>query len=322
MTINLSPEQPTLHARQLDELISLWLAHCRACLPAATVDGYEYKIKWFRDWWSHIGPACSYVLTKAHLARFARWLADEYGKNGVRLSFNTRRDVLRRLRQALRWAQAEGYTDSRDYAQWVPHPDGGAPLRRAATLEQLQALLDAASRTAQPARNYALLATLIGTGIRRSEAASLRVQDCAFHADGTGVALIRGKRTRANPTGERLVALDCATATALAAFIAAEHTSHGALFCGARAGVALSPQGVYKIVRQCATLANLSMEIIGCHDLRRAFATRSQSAASVVQKQLGHSSSTMTDHYRRLDVDDVRLSLVSPLEALRLRNLR
>lgn len=317
MTINLQPAQPTLDARNLEELISLFLADCRARLPPLTVAGYQYKLDWFMQWWKEIGPACGYVLRKSDLVRFARWLADERGKTGARLSYNSRRDVLRRLRQVFHWANAGGHTDGRDYAVWVPRAAGGPPLRKAATLEQLQLLLDATSRTPHPARNYALLATLIGTGIRRTEAANLRVEDVSFYADLTATALIRGKRTEANPTGERFVALDRATAEAVAAFITSSHISRGPLFTGQRAGVALTPQGVYKVVKLCVELAGLSEELCACHDMRRAFATRAQVSASVAQKQLGHASSTMTDHYRRLDVDDVRAVLVSPLEALR-----
>ena len=319
MTINLTPAQPSLHADNLEQLISLWLADCRARLPPLTVDGYRYKVAWFVQWWRNIGPACDYVLKKSDLVRFANWLRDERSKVGVRLSHNSRKDVLRRLRQMFRWANANGYTDGRDYAVWIPRPDGGPPLRKAATLDQLQHLLDAASRTPHPARNYALLATLIGTGIRRSELAGLRVQDIQFYGDLTGIALVRGKRTAANPSGERFVALDRATGEAIAAYISTSHIYAGPLFCGQRAGVALTPQGVYKVVKLCVRLAGLSMEICACHDMRRAFATRAQNSAQMVQKQLGHSSAAMTDHYRRLDVDDVRDVLISPLEALRRR---
>ncbi len=319
MTINLTPAQPTLQAQHLEELISLFLADCRARLPELTVDGYQYKLDWFLSWWKQIGPACGFVLRKSDLLRFARWLKDERGKVGVRLSYNSRKDILRRLRQVFHWANANGYTDGRDYAVWVPRAEGGAPLRKAATLDQLQRLLDATSRTPHPARNYALLATLIGTGIRRSELANLRVQDIQFYADLTGTALIRGKRTEANPTGERYVALDHATAEAIAAYITTSHISSGALFCGHRAGVALSPQGVYKVVKLAVKLAGLSEDICACHDMRRAFATRAQNNDATVQKQLGHASPAMTAHYKRLDIDDVRDVLISPLEALRRR---
>jgi site-specific recombinase XerD len=90
------------------------------------------------------------------------------------------------------------------------------------------------------------------------------------------------------------------------------------LFIGQR-GKRLTGQGVYKVVKTAIAEAHLQNQIIGPHDLRRAFATYyrrnrgDKQSADLLRRQLGHAGYAQTDEYTLLEVDDIRLDLVSPV---------
>lgn len=315
--INLQPAEPVLDASHIEQLIVCWLDDCALRLPAETIDGYRYKIQYFCDWWAERGPGLAYHLRRRDLIRFEMELRSMPARHGDVLSYHTRNDVLRRLRQMFKWSFREGYT-SQDYSSWLPAADGEPPRRTAATLAQLRSLFLAAAKTSYPARNRAILALFIGTGVRRGECASLTVADLRFHADGSGVATVRGKRTKANRTGVRDVAFDAATGSCLLAYLEASGYSDGPLWPG-RDGRPLSVKSLYRIVRQCVASAGLDGMIQACHDLRRAFAThyarafKGQIYDDILRRQMGHTTFRMTAQYSLLDADDIRESIRSPM---------
>ncbi len=316
--IRREPDTAGLDARDLDWLLERFLLDRRGVIDGATVDGYAFKLAWFRAWWQQVGPGCDWILTRETLLAFERYLRGVTSpRTGRPLAYHTRKDVLRRLREALRWAQAVGYLD-RSYAAWVPPAQGGAPVRRAARVEALWRLMEAAAQSPYPARDRTILALMIGMGLRRGEVAALNVEDLVVEADQSGEATVHGKRTKANPTGIRLAAFDAATGRYVVAYLDACGYAAGPLF-RAPGGSRLTPVGVYKAVKRAIRLAGLQDSIQGCHDLRRAFAThwarehKGERAADLLRRQLGHASFQMTTHYLLTEVDDIREEIVSPL---------
>lgn len=321
-TINLNPPEPALHAAHLDDLIQLWLNYLYARRDRETVDGYAYKVVHFRNWWSEMGPQKDWLLHREDFDEFAGYLAEEpVSRVGKQLSFNSQHDVLRRLRQMFRWAKNKGYTEGRDYTDWVPSPEGEAPRRKVATDKDLARLFRAAGRSIQPGRDRAMIALFIGTGIRRSECAGLRVEDVQIYSDSTGVASVKGKRTRANRSGVREVAFDSATGGFLRAYLDVYGYTFGPLFRSSH-GNPLKPTGIYKCVKRCIIDAGLEKQIVGCHDLRRAFAThfarkyKGDVHADLLRRQLGHSSFRTTSQYLLLETDDMRSTIKSPVAHL------
>ena len=319
--INLKPVEPALDARALDELIALWLADCESRIATDTVQGYAYKIEHFRTWWAQVGPEQDWKLRKRDLVVFERDLQQIRSRRGNVLTYHTRHDVLRRLAAMFRWAHREGYTEAANYSAWVPEADGRPPVRQAAGLDALRSLFEASGRSPYPARDRAILAVLIGTGMRRGECASLRVEDLQMHADGSGVARVRGKRTRANRTGERQVAFDAVTGRQLAHYLDASGLRSGSLWPGTRGPI--TAQGVYLVVKRCVREAGLEGVIRGPHDLRRTFATLLTRHArdqlidgDLIRRQMGHTTYRMTSQYSLLDVEDIRDTLVSPMSML------
>lgn len=315
-TIDRTPHVPALDGTHLNWLIDHYIQACRARLDRqATVDVYEDKLRWFTRWWEGEGPKCDWRLRQADLERFEKYLRAVVSPLTKRvLAYNTRHDVLRRLRKALRWAYENNHV-KRDYSSWIPKADGGPPQRKAAGVAALRRLLDAAGDGANPPRDRAILAMLIGMGLRRAEIANLDVESMTFDEDGSGYADVTGKRTRAKPTGKRQAAFDSTTGECIAAHLAAAGYKDGPLFRN-RFRQRIGAYGVYKIVKAAIRRAGLEGEIQACHDLRRAFAThhfRQRKDKALLQRQLGHVKYATTDTYTLLDINDIRREIVSPL---------
>lgn len=315
--INLDPVEDFLDAEHLVKLIERWLSIRR--VDPSTLAGYQQKVDYFVRWWEKRGKAQGWRLTKSDLDDFEVHLREVRSfQSGKPLSWHTRNDALRRLRQMFHWA-FETERTSENYASWVPTADGAAPERLAATPEQLARLMIAAAESRMPLRDQAILATFIGTGIRLAEMAGLRVNHITMLADGSGTALVTGKRTKANPLGRRIVAFDDITGRYLIRHMDQSMIVTGGLWL-TEAGKPFGRQGIYRMVKRTIRVAGLQESIQACHDLRRAFATilslmhpDAPGWGDMVRRQLGHKKYSQTAEYTLLTADDIREHIVSPL---------
>lgn len=319
--INLQPDCDVLDGRQLPALIRAWLEYCRTKRPKLTVDGYEFKVAYFVQWWADVGNWLNWELSEDTLLQFSAWLDTTKTNHGNPLSYNSKNDILRRLRQCLRWAYRRGYTNGRDFSAWVPQPAGGPTLRVAVVMDDLQRLLDAAGKSPFAERDQAILALFIQTGIRRAECASILIENIRMTDDLSGAMRVVGKRTKAKPTGERMVAFDALAGQFVAVHLRQCGATSGPLFC-AVGGVPLSPQGIYKAVKRSIEVAGLSETIVGPHDLRRAFITdwrrrlRGAGYDHLLRMQVGHVKDSVTDLYDLADMEDLKGIISGPLSLL------
>ena len=315
--INLEPDTDVLDGRQLPKLIELWLDDCRSRLPAYTVDGYADKIAYFVVWWADVKAWKNCELGQADIQQFAKWLATTTTARRQPLSVTTQQDVLRRLRQCLRWAYATDRLPV-DLAKWVPRLAPKTKRRRVLTVEELEKLLAAGKQAADPLRDTCALAVLIQTGIRRAELRSIQVATIRLMADQSGSLRVVGKRTKANPTGERTVAVDAKAGKSLAAYLDVHGWKDGPLLRNA-AGDPVSLKTIERIVDRAADRAGLRQAIQGCHDLRRAFIThwrRSNRGAGydhLLRMQVGHASDAISDIYDLADEQDLMDVIRGPL---------
>jgi len=215
-----------------------------------------------------------------------------------------------------RFITREGITDEDPSARLRP-PKTPQRLPKALTIEQVEALLDAAGPAPGPdametgdaslarLRDRALLELLYATGARVSEVVQLDVDDLA-HGD---VLRVRGKGSK-----ERIVPVGSYARAAVDAYLARarpELSRRGPatprLFLGVR-GAPLSRQSAWLIIQQAADRAGLTAHV-SPHTLRHSFATHLLQGGAdvrVVQELLGHASVATTQIYTHVTVDALR----------------
>lgn len=307
-TIDLSPKSPRLYARQLPELIERYLETVACDNQAQTAYGYRAKLRYVVEWWQETGPASDWMLGAVELARLNDYLDGVIARTGEPLSFNSRSDVLRRLKQCLRWAKDRGFAPI-DLSGDVPTPRGMTPDRKPVELEALARLLEAARCGDNPGRDVALVALLAGTGIRCEECASLLTGDITLYADASGYAVLR--KTKLDKP--RTVGIDSATGVYLRPWLDVLRDAHSPLFPSRNGGGAraLSSHGVYKLIVRLAEEAGVREHVRGAHDLRRMFATMwlrklpGKGYGELLQRQMGHASFATTQRYSLQDVNRI-----------------
>lgn len=318
-TIRREPSIPTLHAADLNWLISQYLGWQRTQLDnQKTVDCYGCKLRWFTDWWEQVGPGQEWLLCQADMLTFEHYLRGARSELTKRpLSWHTRNDVLRRLREMFHFACAKSYTE-KDYAEWIPKADGGPPQRHAATFAALMKLLAEAGNSSNAPRDRAMIAMMMGMGLRRIEIVNLNVEDVVIEADHSGYANVTGKKTTANLSGQRQAVFDTATGRIVVAHLDSVDYLRGPLFRTSK-DTRMNCQAVHRATKKLIEAAGLEDEIQACHDLRRAFATfsaryrKGNDNADRRRRQLGHAKFSQTAEYELLDVEDLRVDFISPL---------
>jgi site-specific recombinase XerD len=173
------------------------------------------------------------------------------------------------------------------------------------TREQAQMWLSAPNpRTLKGLRDRALLAVLIGCGLRRAEAASLSF-DHVQQRDGRWVLVdLIGKRDKI-----RSIPIPNWTKTSIDAWSQASGVAEGLVFRAVNKGDRLmgdgiTPQAIRNIVADYA--GKLEHAGIAPHDLRRTFAKlayKGGAALDQIQLSLGHESIQTTEDYLGVEQD-------------------
>lgn len=167
------------------------------------------------------------------------------------------------------------------------------------TRDQAQALLNAPdTSTLKGLRDRAILAVLVGCGLRRSEAATLLMEHIQ-QRDGRWVVcdlVGKGNRTRTVPMPSwAKAAIDAWT---LAAAISVGRLFRAIHKGGYVNGEAMSDQGIADVVRTYAKECGYAA--LAAHDLRRTFAKLAHKGGAgldQIQLSLGHASIKTTERY-------------------------
>lgn len=166
------------------------------------------------------------------------------------------------------------------------------------TKAEAQHLLDVPDiGTVKGLRDRAMIAVMLGCGLRRAEIAALDY-GAIVQRDGRWVIVdMVGKGGKV-----RTVPMPSWTKAAIDAWTAASGRSSGRVFVAVNkgdkvAGDGMTPQAVYNTVEAYATASGLS---VAAHDLRRTFAKlahKGGAALEQIQLTLGHSSIQTTERY-------------------------
>jgi len=282
--------QPTIEAAHgLDPLIALVTDtltshHSRRAYRKALTD--------FIHWWIEQGrPAFSRALVN----RYKTVLQDQ----GLAPStINQRLSAVRRL------ATEAAYTGLADQAILAGIKavrgvrSGGIRTGKWLTLEQAQVLINTPNTaTLKGLRDRAILAVLIGAGLRREETARLDVSHLQILDDRPVLADIVGKRNKI-----RTVPLPDFAYQALTEWLEAASIREGRVFRpinrgGHVAGEEITAQALYGVVGSYTRACGLSLTP---HDLRRTFSKLARQGGArleQIQLALGHASIQTTERY-------------------------
>jgi integrase len=175
----------------------------------------------------------------------------------------------------------------------------GVPVGNWLTAEQGKRLLAGASRDSLPGkRNYAMLAMLIGCGLRRGELLALRCDAIQLREEHWVIADLIGKAGHI-----RTVPVPDWVKTAIDAWKEGSGINDGALFrsinkAGRIWGDGMTPKVLWEVVREAAARAGI--EKLAPHDLRRTCARLCHLAGGEldqIQFLLGHVSIQTTERY-------------------------
>ena len=224
-------------------------------------------------------------------------------ESAARLAPSSQARRLSALRQFYRFAVSEGLR-AEDPSRLIDGPKPGRPLPKYLSVEEVEALIEAAGHEKGPAghRLRALLELLYGAGLRVSELVGLRLS--AIGEDGMALR-ITGKGGR-----ERITPLTDPARLALAAYLPHRRTylKRGVkpeacpwLFPSARsASGCLTRQRFFQLIKRLALRAGLDPARLSPHTLRHAFATHLLEGGAdlrSVQKMLGHADIGTTQIY-------------------------
>lgn len=166
------------------------------------------------------------------------------------------------------------------------------------TKAQAEAMLRTPNQsTLKGCRDRALLAVLIGAGLRRAEVAGLTVGQLQQREGRWVIVDVRGKRNKT-----RSVAVAGWVADDVARWLRVAGITDGKIFRAMRrgdhvAGAGLSEQAVFDVVVEYATMIGVDVKP---HDLRRSFAGLARKGGATVEQiqvSLGHASIATTERY-------------------------
>lgn len=241
-------------------------------------------------------------LSKAIVQRYAATLREE-GKQAKNI--NQRLSAIRKL---AREAADNGALPDQ-IARGIENVKGiraeGTHAGNWLTLEQAQRLIETPdTRTLKGLRDRALLAVLIGCGIRRQEAADLTLSHIQQRDSRWVIVDMVGKRNKT-----RTVPMPNWTKTAIDDWTGAAHIKSGRVFRSFAKGDkvdgdSMTPQAIRDAVTGYAKACGL--ERIAPHDLRRTFAKLAHKGGSgldQIQLSLGHASIQTTGRYLGVQQD-------------------
>jgi site-specific recombinase XerD len=260
---------------------------------------YERHLRDFIDWY---GSSDQTALNKATVQRYAA----ELRESG--LSASTINQRLSAIRKLATEASDNGALDAQ-IASGIRAVKGirqeGTRTGNWLAKREAQQLLNAPNTsTLKGLRDRAILALLVGCGLRRSEIVNLTF-DRVQQRDGRWVLVdLIGKRNKV-----RSVPMPSWSKQAIDQYASAASVKDGIMFRpvnkgGRLIGEQMTEQAVYNLVMQYA--ASLDLQNLAPHDLRRTFAKLAHKGGSgldQIQLSLGHSSIQTTERYLGIEQD-------------------
>jgi site-specific recombinase XerD len=262
---------------------------------------YRQSLKDFLIWYSEQGKP---GLSKRVVQRYKRYLQDrELSPATINLRLCAIRKFIREATDNDLIKLKPRIADGIERVKGVRNE--GTRIGNWLNLKQAQELLDAPdTKTLKGKRDQAILATLLGTGLRRTEIARLTFSHLQQREGRWVIVDIRGKRNRV-----RSIPIPSWVKFAIDKWAKAACIKEGYIFRSMRKGDrsngwVMSTQGIRNVVKEYTEA--IGLKDIAPHDLRRTFAKlvyKAGAELSQIQMTLGHYSIETTERYLGVEQD-------------------
>lgn len=286
----------------MQSLIASFLLERQAngCTPQ-TLQWHRDSLSLFVAWLeSQDCPNDPNAWTPTLLRQYVVHVQGRMRKDGKPLAGSTVTSYVQSVLAFVRWLVAEELID-RDITKNVRKPPPPHVEKQPLTDDELRSLLVAAKASTHPLRDYAILCLLIDTGLRAAELTSLTLACVSFEQQLILVRNGKGRKDRAVP-------FSLTTGKAVRAYLHKERSPERQtdLLFITDDGQALAIRSLHSLIRRLACVAGVDRA--HPHLFRHTFAVhflRNGGDSLMLQRLLGHSSLTMTNHYVTMQTGDL-----------------
>lgn len=265
-------------------------------LSQNTVIGYRFDIEKFINYLKEIGTA----LRDVTLPILQQFVADMHD---VGISPRSQARIVSGLKSFFKYLVMAGYTEENPSIM-LETPNIGLHLPEVLTLEEIDRLENEIdTSTTEGVRNYAIIETLYGCGLRVSELVNLEISR-VFLKDKYLMVNGKGSKERIVPMSDMVIDLISDYLKVRGDVI--KPGEENVLYLSRR-GTRLTRQMIFTIIKRLATQAGIK-KTISPHTLRHSFATHLLEGGAnlrAIQQMLGHETIATTEIY--LHIDSTRL---------------
>jgi len=265
-----------------------------------TATSYCYDLGTFFEYLA--GEDIDATIENVTVSRVRAWVVDMHRRGMSKATVGRR---LYGLRSFWSYLLECGYTET-DPVHEVPVPRREQKLPKYLPAEDLEKLLQAAQQSPSVPcafRNYAMMCTLVFTGMRRGELINLRTGDLAL---GDGVVKVRGKGSK-----ERMIPLVGRAVDAIRDWLEfrPEECGHDFLFTTTH-GNRIHPSRMQRIWRSIFERTDIEDDGVSLHTLRHSMATlllqSGEASLPEIQRILSHSRLDTTAIYLHVTDGEMR----------------
>lgn len=285
----------------LADAIDDYLFEARKLQPT-TLRWYTIKLTTFQQWCHANDITTMEQVTAREVRRFLdAQLALRSQRTGTPLAAQTHHGMTQVIKQFLRWCGREDYC-ARDLYDRIKLPKVEHRVFHTLTQDHIKALFAACHNEVHSvlvARDRALLAVLLSTGVRAAEACSLTLESLHLENPDDPYVVVRGKGKK-----WREVGLAHTAVRHLRRYLRVRVARAGvdALFVGWK-GQPMTTSGINQMLYRLRDWAGIEGVEVSAHQTRRAFAVHymSQEGADVfrLKELMGHSDIQTTMIYLR-----------------------
>lgn len=265
-------------------------------LSQNTVIGYRFDIEKFINYLKDSGTA----LRDVTLPILQQFVADMHD---VGISPRSQARIVSGLKSFFKYLVMAGYTEENPSIM-LETPNIGLHLPEVLTLEEIDRLENEIdTSTTEGVRNYAIIETLYGCGLRVSELVNLEISR-VFLKDKYLMVNGKGSKERIVPMSDMVIDLISDYLKVRGEVI--KPGEENVLYLSRR-GTRLTRQMIFTIIKRLAAQAGIK-KTISPHTLRHSFATHLLEGGAnlrAIQQMLGHETIATTEIY--LHIDSTRL---------------